>query len=91
MSMHRQQLHRVMSLAWALWRNARLEGERRPFGDCLTGAWKMHKGAARVADAIRGATRIDFSPSLIRSPIARATNSALLDFNAAYTTAKLGR
>ncbi len=85
----------VMSLAWEFRRS---EPTRR-FADCLRGAWawtkKMAACAARfmaAADRVGGKARL--APSLIQSPIRRATArrryGRIDDFKAAYTTAALG-
>lgn len=63
----------VMRLAWS----AQRAEPARAFADCLRGAWAMIKGLAKsaarlLARAKRSGGRINFSPSLARSP---TTNS----------------
>lgn len=85
----------VMLTAWSF---QRAEPDR-PFAECLRGAWKWTKGMAKTAAEFRAkarsGARVDFSPSLIRSPIQRSLTgqryAGLRDSQAAITTSRLGR
>jgi len=92
--LHHQLLRQIMLTAW----DFRRAEPSRPFADCLRAAWAWTKGMAEAAAKLmrraRGGRRIDFSPSLIRSPIANATRAqrygGWLDHKAAYLTARIG-
>jgi len=91
---HRLRCRNVMQVAWGFRRSE----PGRSFSDCLKSAWawmrKIAVTAAAFAAQARTASRIDFSPSLIKSPIGNATrgqrHGRWLDHRAAYTTARLG-
>jgi hypothetical protein len=84
----------VMLIAW----DFRRADAGRSFADCLRGAWRWVRRMAADTKVfmakVRGARRIDFSPSLIRSPIANATSGQRFgrwaDHKAAHMTARLG-
>jgi len=91
----RTQLHHIMSMAWAFRRSE----PGRPFADCLRGAWRTAKASAReaarfMAKAKAAGGRVRLSPSLIASPIRRATlgqrYGRTRDYQAAYLTARIG-
>jgi hypothetical protein len=86
----------VMLMAWSFSRDE----PGRAFGDCLRGAWKLTKGLAKSAakfmtQARRHGGRINFSASLIQSPIERSLTGqpyALWQARqASITTSRLGR
>ncbi len=85
----------VMLMAW----DFRRAEPSRPFADCLRGAWALSKklaiSVAKLLARAAGVQTLQLSPSLIRSPIQRATRLNRYgqrdDFRAAYTTARLGR
>jgi hypothetical protein len=84
-----------MLLAW----DAKRAEPARDFADCLRGAWAF---ARRMADyaakfmrrSRKHGGRVQFSHSVIRSPIERAValevRPRVADFKAAYTTARFG-
>lgn len=91
---HRNHLRSIMSLAW----DFRRSEPARAFADCLRGAWswtkRMTQTARDFAAKARCASRIDFSPSLIRSAIGNATRGqrygGWADHKAASLTSRLG-
>lgn len=90
----RKSLRSLMLIAW----DFRRADPARPFADCLRGAWAWTKRLA--ADTRRfmarnsGARRLDFSPSLIVSPIANVNRGrrygGVADHKAAYLTSRIG-
>lgn len=83
----------VMTTAWVLFREGRQLRDGRTFAQCLGWAWShVKREAAKVAFA--ALRLVQFSPSLIRSPIARTLRGRPLgarrDFLAALTTARIG-
>jgi hypothetical protein len=83
----------VMTTGWALFREGRTMRDGRTFADCLRWAWAhVRREMAKAAFAAMQVVRL--SPSLIRSPIARASSTERFgrrcDFKAAYMTARLG-
>lgn len=88
---HNQMRARVMRHAWGLHRTSLNDRHPRPFGHCLKAAWVREKYAAEFVQSLKAGGQLALSGSLIRSPIARTARSNLLDFQAAYTTARLGR
>jgi hypothetical protein len=84
----------VMSTAWSF----RREEPTRDFADCLRGAWRWFKGMLKATSALRrrmrGASHVMFSPSLIRSPLARVTSTqryaGAADSQAARITSRIG-
>ena len=93
-TVHRNRLRQIMLTAW----DFRRAEPDRSFADCLRAAWawtkRMAEAAAKLMRRARGGRRIDFSPSLIRSPIANALGGqrygGWLDHKAAYLTARMG-
>jgi hypothetical protein len=85
----------VMLMAW----DTRRAIPGRSFAECLRDAWKYEHGltqaCANLLDrARRNGGYVSLSPSLVQSPIRRATTShrygGRADYRAAYTTARLG-
>jgi hypothetical protein len=89
----RAMLRAVMTTAWEFYRSAAARGEPfAGFGEALKSAWRWERSNREFGQRMRGAKHIRFSPSLIRSPIARASaRNGTSDFGAAYLTARLGR
>lgn len=91
---HRNRLRSIMTLAWSF----RRAEPTRAFADCLRGAWaycrRLAEAAGNLMARAKGARRLDFSPSLIRSPIQNATRGQRFgrwaDHKAAYLTSRLG-
>lgn len=84
----------IMLTAWELRR-----GEpSRDFADCLRGAWRFVRSmaayAAKFVKRTRRAGRVSFSPSLISTPIGRATTAVIrpgrADWHAAKITSRVG-
>jgi len=94
MIIHRIRCRNVMNVAWSF----RRAEPGRAFADCLRGAWAWTKRMAATARdfmaTARTASRIDFSPSLIKSPIGNVTRSRRFgrwqDHKAAYLTSRMG-
>ncbi|MBV9511781.1 MAG: hypothetical protein JO303_16030 [Caulobacteraceae bacterium] len=92
-STQRTRLRQIMLTAWDFHRAE----PGRAFADCLRAAWawtkRMAKAAAQLMRRARRG-RINFSPSLIRSPIQNATRAqrygGWLDHKAAYLTSRIG-
>ena len=89
----RASLSRLMTMAW----DFRRSEPGRAFADCLRAAWKLTKGLAKEAARFRAKAaggHVRLSPSLISSPIRRATAGQRYgrarDFQAAYITARVG-
>ena len=83
----------VMNTAWGLFREGRTMRDGRTFAQCLGWAWAhVRREIAKAAFAAMQVVRL--SPSLIRSPIARASAGLRYggrsDFKAAYLTARVG-
>jgi hypothetical protein len=89
----RKDLRSIMLIAW----DFRRAGPERTFADCLRGAWAWTRRMAadtRAFMARMKGRRIDFAPSLIRSPIANTNRGrrygGVADHKAAYLTSRLG-
>lgn len=83
----------VMTTAHSLRREGRQLHDGRTWSDCMIWAWRSVKAAAAKA-AFAAMRTLRLSPSLIRSPIERASTTGRrprwADFKAAYTTARIG-
>ena len=86
------------SIFLVAWESKRSE-PARTFSDCLRGAWAFSRRMAKaaygfIAGARRHGGRVQFSPALYRSPIARTlsgrSGGAHRDFQAAIVTARVG-
>lgn len=83
----------VMTTAWVLFREGRTMRDGRTFGQCLGWAWAhVRRELAKLAFAAMRLVRL--TPSLIRSPIQRATSTqryaGRADHRAAYLTSRVG-
>jgi len=94
MTAYRIRCRNVMNVAWGFRRSE----PTRSFSDCLRAAWawmaKISVTAAAFRSQARTASRIDFSPSLIKSPIGNVNRSRRFgrwsDHKAAYLTSRMG-
>lgn len=93
----REQLRRIMNLAWDLFRAEEKGPDPRTFADALAGAWRFMK---RIGQApapawakVQGQRHVSFG-SMVASPIRRASHGPYAGVNAArsgYVTSSLGR
>ncbi|MDI1365810.1 MAG: hypothetical protein PSX79_13285 [bacterium] len=98
MIVNNQTRREVMELAWDLFRSALGTADARSFADALKGAWRYMKKMATWQPPKwargSGARTVQLSPTLYRSPIARALQGQAYASNkahkAAYMTARLG-
>lgn len=90
----REQLRRVMNLAWGLFRAEQRGPNPRTFADALAGAWRWVRGAAERAltGPMVGHVRLG---SMVASPVRRSlTGTRYAGANAAssgYVAARFGR
>ena len=93
MNVTNQTRRNVMTAAWAMFREGRTMRDGRTFAQCLGWAW-THVRRELAKAAFAAMQMVQMSPSLIRSPIARASGGTRQggqrDFKAAYLTARLG-
>jgi hypothetical protein len=87
----KEDLHRIMAVAWAFHRAATAEGPRS-FSVSLKAAWRMHRGFEACALKLRGVRHLRLSPSLIRSPIGRVfQGDPANESGAAYISSMFGQ
>ena len=84
----------VMTTAWVMFREGRTMRDGRTFAQCLGWAW-VHVRREIAKTAFHAMRVVRLTPSLIRSPIQRATSTQRFagraDHRAAYLTARVGQ